>query len=68
MVALRRLDAAATRAMRNRFAGRIVVGGVVIFALAHVSLVARVIATALMVHLLEMLLGVLPLSAVCSTA
>jgi CysZ protein len=68
VVALRRLDAAATRTMRNRFAGRIGLGGVVIFALARVNMVAPVIATALMVHLLEMLLGVLPLSAVCSTA
>ena len=68
MVALRRLDAAATRAMRNRFAGRIVVGGVVIFALARVNLMSPVIDTAFMVQLFEMLLGVPPRSAACSTA
>jgi hypothetical protein len=54
--------------MRNRYAGRIGVGGVVIFALARVSPVAPVIATAFMVHLFEMLLGVPPRSAACSTA
>jgi len=68
VVSLRGLDAGATRAMRNRFAGRIAVGGVVIFALARVNLVAPLIATAFMVHVFEMLLGVPPRSAACSTA
>lgn len=68
VVALRRLDAAATRAMRNRFAGRISVGGVVIFVLARANMVAPVTATSFMVHLFEMLLGVPPRSAACSTA
>lgn len=58
VVAFRRLDAAAARAMRNGFAGRIFLGGVVIaalFALPLVNLVAPVIATAFMVHLFEAL-------------
>ncbi len=58
VVALRRLDAAAARAVRNRFAGRIFLGGVAIaglFALPLVNLVAPVIATAFMVHLFEAL-------------
>ena len=58
VVALRRLDAAAARRMRQRFAGRIFLGGVVIagmFALPLVNLVAPVIATAFMVHVFEAL-------------
>jgi CysZ protein len=58
VAALRRLDAAAARGMRQRFAGRIFVAGVVItglFALPLVNLVAPVIATAFMVHLFEAL-------------
>jgi CysZ protein len=58
VVALRRLDAAAARAMRNRFAGRIFLGGVAIaglFALPFVNLVAPVVATAFMVHVFEAL-------------
>ena len=56
VVALRRLDLTATRAVRQRFAGRLFAGGVVIaglFALPLVNLVAPVIATAFMVHLFE---------------
>ena len=55
-VALRRLDTAATRAVRHRFGGRVFLGGIVIaglFALPLVNLVAPVIATAFMVHLFE---------------
>jgi CysZ protein len=58
VVALRRLDAGETRAMRKRFAGRIFSGGVVIaglFALPLVNLVAPVIATAFMLHIFEAL-------------
>ena len=58
VVALRRLDAAATRAARNRFGLRVFLGGVVIaglFALPLVNLVAPVIATAFMVHVFEAL-------------
>jgi CysZ protein len=71
VVALRRLDAAAARAMRNRFAGRIFLGGVVIaglFALPLVNLVAPVIATAFMVHVFEMLPGAPPQPAAGSSA
>jgi hypothetical protein len=53
--------------MRNRFAGRIGAGGIVIFALAR-DLVALVVATAFLVHIFEMLLEVPPRSAACSTA
>lgn len=56
VVALRRLDPTATRAMRQRFAGRVFLGGVAIaglFALPLVNLVAPVIAAAFMVHLFE---------------
>lgn len=56
VVALRRLDVTATRAVRQRFAGRLFAGGVVIaglFALPFVNLVAPVVATAFMVHLFE---------------
>jgi len=58
VVALRRLDTAATKAMRNRYGGRVFLGGVVIaglFALPLVNLVAPVIATAFMMHLFEAL-------------
>jgi CysZ protein len=55
VVALRRLDPTAARAARRRAAGRVFVAGVVIaglFAIPFVNLVAAVIATAFMVHLL----------------
>jgi CysZ protein len=58
VVSLRRLDAAATRAVRSRFGLRVFLGGVVIaglFALPLVNLVAPVIATALMLHIFEAL-------------
>ncbi len=58
VVALRRLDPTTTRAVRHRFAGRLLAGGVVIaalFAVPLVNLVAPVIATAFMVHLFERL-------------
>ena len=56
VVALRRLDMAGARALRNRFGARVFFGGVVIaglFALPLVNLVAPVIATAFMVHIFE---------------
>jgi uncharacterized protein involved in cysteine biosynthesis len=56
VVALRRLDRTASRAVRNHFAGRVFLGGVMIaglFAVPLVNLVAPVIATAFMVHLFE---------------
>jgi CysZ protein len=71
VIALRRLDAAAARAMRNRFAGGITLGGAVIaglFALPRVNLVTPVVATALTVHFFEMLPGAPPQPADCSTA
>jgi CysZ protein len=55
-VALRRLDMAAAKAIRNQFRLRIFLGGVVIaglFALPLVNLIAPVIATAFMLHLYE---------------
>jgi uncharacterized protein involved in cysteine biosynthesis len=58
VVALRRLDAGAAGAMRNRFGGRVYIGGVAIagmFAMPLVNLVAPVVATAFMVHLFEAL-------------
>ena len=58
VVALRRLDAAATRAARNRFGLRVFLGGVMIaalFSVPLVNLVAPVIATAFMVHVFEAL-------------
>jgi len=58
MVALRRLDVGEAGRMRSRFAGRILLGGVVIaglFALPLVNLVAPVIATAFMLHIFEAL-------------
>jgi uncharacterized protein involved in cysteine biosynthesis len=71
VVALRRLDAAAARAMRNRFVGRITLGGAVIaglFALPRVNLVAPVVATARMVDVFEILPGAPPQPAASSTA
>jgi uncharacterized protein involved in cysteine biosynthesis len=56
VVALRRLDVMRVRAVRQRFAGRVFAGGVVIaglFALPLVNLVAPVIATAFMVHIFQ---------------
>jgi CysZ protein len=64
VVALRRLDATAARALRNRFAGRIFLGGVLIaalFMLPLVNLVAPVIATVFMVHVFEALPRIEPL-------
>src|SRR5207237_10872940 len=58
VVALRRLDMGAARRVRSRFAGRIILGGVVIaglFALPLVNLVAAVTATAFMLHVFEWL-------------
>jgi CysZ protein len=63
VVALRRLDADATRAARHRFGLRVFLGGVVIaalFALPLVNLVAPVIATAFMLHVFEALRRVQP--------
>jgi len=59
-VALRRLDMAAAKAMRNQFRLRVFLGGVVIaglFALPLVNLIAPVIATAFMLHVFEGLPG-----------
>ena len=56
VVALRRLDPGAVRAVRQRFGGRVFIGGVVIaglFAVPLVNLVAPVIATAFMVHMFQ---------------
>ena len=56
VVALRRLDRTAARGMRQRFAGRVFLGGAVIaglFIVPLVNLVAPVVATAFMVHLFE---------------
>ncbi len=56
VVALRRLELTAARALRTRFAGRVFLGGIAIaglFAVPLVNLVAPVIATAFMVHLFE---------------
>ena len=58
VVALRRLDAAAAKAVRNRFGLRVFLGGVMIaalFSLPFVNLVTPLIATAFMVHLFEAL-------------
>jgi CysZ protein len=66
LVALRRFDATAVKALRHRFAGRVLAGGIVIagmFALPLVNLVAPVIATAFMVHLFEALPRIAPQSA-----
>lgn len=70
VVALRRLDAAAARALRNRFASRIFIGGVVVaalFTLPLVNLVAPVIATVFMVHVFESLPRIEPLPTVRSS-
>jgi CysZ protein len=67
VVALRRLDVDAARAMRHRFGGRIFLGGVVIagiFLLPFVNLAGPVIATAFMVHLFEGLPRLAPAGAV----
>ena len=56
VVALRRLDRDAARALRHRFAGQVMVAGVAIvglFAVPLLNLVAPVIATAFMVHLFQ---------------
>jgi CysZ protein len=56
VVALRRLDQTATRAMRRRRAGRVFLGGAMItglFAVPLVNLVAPVVATAFMLHQFE---------------
>ena len=58
VVALRRLDRGTAKAVRQRFAGRVFIGGLVItglFSLPLVNLVAPVIATAFMVHVFESL-------------
>jgi len=58
VVALRRLDAAATRAARRRSGVRVFLGGVVIaalFVLPLVNLIAPVIATVFMLHVFEAL-------------
>jgi hypothetical protein len=57
--------------MRNRFDGRITLGGAVVAglsALTRDNLVAPVVATALWVHVFEMLPGAPPQPAACSTA
>jgi CysZ protein len=56
VVALRRLDAPSTQALRHRFGGRVFLGGVVIaglFAVPLVNLIAPVIANAFMLHVFE---------------
>jgi uncharacterized protein involved in cysteine biosynthesis len=56
VVALRRLDRGTAKAVRQRFAGRVFIGGLVItglFSLPLVNLVAPVIATAFMVHVFQ---------------
>jgi hypothetical protein len=56
--------------MRNRFAGRIALGGAVIaglFALPRVNLVTPVVATARMVDVFEILPGAPPQPAASST-
>jgi uncharacterized protein involved in cysteine biosynthesis len=63
VVALRRLDASAAKAMRRRFGGRVFVGGVAIaglFALPLLNLVAPVVGVAFMVHLFEALAPAAP--------
>src|SRR3954452_4268259 len=63
VVALRRLDPIAARVARRRVAGRVFIAGVVIaglFAIPFVNLVAAVIATAFMVHLLARMPGADP--------
>jgi CysZ protein len=56
VVALRRLEPMAARALRRRFAGRVFLAGVTIaglFAVPFVNLLAPVIATAFMLHFFE---------------
>ncbi|HEX3863450.1 MAG TPA: EI24 domain-containing protein [Stellaceae bacterium] len=56
VVALRRLDLKTARAARQRFAGRVFFGGVIIaalFTVPLVNLIAPVLATAFMVHMFE---------------
>jgi uncharacterized protein involved in cysteine biosynthesis len=63
VVAFRRLDRGTAKAVRQRFAGRVFIGGLVItglFSLPLVNLVAPVIATAFMVHVFESLRRVEP--------
>ena len=63
VVALRRLDRGTAKAVRQRFAGRVFIGGLVItglFSVPLVNLVAPVIATAFMVHVFESLRRVEP--------
>jgi CysZ protein len=63
VVAFRRLDRGTAKAVRQRFAGRVFIGGLVItglFSLPFVNLVAPVIATAFMVHVFESLRRVEP--------
>jgi len=63
VVALRRLDRGTAKAVRQRFAGRVFIGGLVItglFSLPLVNLVAPVIATAFMVHVFESLRRIEP--------
>jgi uncharacterized protein involved in cysteine biosynthesis len=63
VVALRRLDPLAARAARRQVAGRVFAAGVVIaglFAIPLVNLIAAVIATAFMVHLLAGMRGADP--------
>lgn len=58
VVALRRFDRTEARALRRRFGGRVFAGGAVIaglFALPFVNLLAPVVATAFMVHLVQRL-------------
>jgi CysZ protein len=67
VVALRRLDIDAAKAMRHRYGGRVFAGGVMIagiFVLPFVNLAAPVIATAFMVHLFEGLPRLAPAGAV----
>lgn len=63
VVAFRRLDRGTAKAVRQRFAGRVFIGGLVItglFSLPFVNLLAPVIATAFMVHVFESLRRVEP--------
>jgi CysZ protein len=56
VVALRRLEPTAARALRRRFAGRVFIAGAAIaglFAVPLINLIAPVVATAFMLHLFE---------------
>lgn len=60
LVALRRMDARATQALRHVFAGRLLVAGILITFLSTVpflNLLTPVVATAFMVHIVEGLRG-----------